>query len=112
MDKAIKYEQTVSELLDEYVDFWGSSHGINRRVIADKAHHTYQLITYGWQDGKRYVHNIAFHIEIIGSKIWIHQNNTEAMIADELMEKGVDKNDIVLGFIAPNERIHTGFAIA
>jgi XisI protein len=112
MDKSIKYEQTVSELLEEYVTFWGSSEGVYRRVLADKAHHTYQLIAYGWQDGKRYVHNVAFHLEIIDGKVWIHQNNTEAMIADELIEKGVDKKDIILGFIAPNERIYSGFATA
>lgn len=112
MDKTTQYESIILELLSEYADFWGSSHGIKRRVIADKENHTYQLLSYGWQDGKRYVHNMAFHLEIIGSKIWVHQNNTEAMIADELMEKGVDKKDIVLGFIPDKDRIYTGFAVA
>ena len=112
MDKTTQYELIILELLSEYADFWGSDNGIKRRVIADKNNHTYQLISYGWQEGKRYVHNIAFHLEIINNKIWIHQNNTEAMIADELMEKGVAKNDIVLGFIHDNERIYTGFAVA
>jgi hypothetical protein len=112
MDKTARYELIILDLLSEYAHFWGSDGGIKRRVIADKNIHTYQLISYGWQDGKRYVHNIAFHLEIIDDKVWIHQNNTEAMIADELMEKGVDKKDIVLGFIPDKERVYTGFAVA
>jgi XisI protein len=40
----------------------------------------------GWQDNKRYIHAIAFHISISNQKIIIQQNNTEAQIADELVE--------------------------
>ncbi len=112
MDKTTRYESIIIELLAEYADFWGSGNGIKRCVITDKNNHTYQLMSYGWQDGKRYIHNIAFHLELIGDKIWIHQNNTEAMIADELMEKGVSRKDIVLGFIPDKDRIYTGFAVA
>jgi hypothetical protein len=112
MDKTAQYESAVLTLLSEYAEFWGSNNGIKRRVIADKDNHTYQLISYGWQDGQRYVHNLAFHLEIIDGKVWIHRNNTEALIADELIEKGVTKNDIVLGFIPDKERVYTGFAVA
>jgi hypothetical protein len=112
MDKTAGYESIVLEMLAEYANFWGSDNDIKRKVIADKDNHNYQLISYGWQNGKRYIHNIAFHLEIIDEKIWIHQNNTEALIADELMERGVSKGDIVLGFIPYKERIHTGFAVA
>jgi hypothetical protein len=45
-------------------------------------------------------------------KIWIQCNNTEREIVDELMEKGVERQDIVLGFIPPYARIHSGFAVA
>ena len=34
------------------------------------------------------------------------------MIADELVEKGVAKEDIVLGFIEPEARQYSGFAAA
>ena len=37
---------------------------------------------------------------------------TEVMIADELVKKGVDKNDIILGFLPEATRIHTGFGVA
>lgn len=112
MDKSLKYEQAILNLFEEYATFWRTNTGVENHIIADKERHRYQLILVGWQDGKRYVHSVAFHIEIIDGRIWIHQNNTEALIADELIAKGVQKSDIILGFIPPNERIYTGFASA
>ena len=51
----------------------------------------------------------SFIFEIDG-KIWLQQNNTDILIADELIENGIPKDKIVLGFIAPSERLSTGFA--
>ena len=36
--------------------------------------------------------------DIKDEKIWIQQNLTEDLVATELVEKGVPKHDIVLGF--------------
>ena len=39
-----------------------------------------------------------------------HYANTDILIADELIANGIPKDKIVLGFIAPSERLSTGFA--
>ncbi|MBE9129517.1 XisI protein [Coleofasciculus sp. LEGE 07092] len=39
-------------------------------------------------------------------------NNTEAHLADELMELGVSREDIVLGFHSPYMRQFTDFAVS
>ncbi|KAF3885538.1 hypothetical protein DA73_0400008760 [Tolypothrix bouteillei VB521301] len=38
------------------------------------------------------------HLEIKDSKIWIQHDGTEVGIATLLLEQGVPKEDIVLGF--------------
>jgi hypothetical protein len=100
------------ELLNEFIAFWQNGDGVERKVLYDEASKTYTLISYGWQDKKRYLHGTAFHLQIIGTKVWIHQNNTEAMITDELIEKGVAREDIVLGFLPERDRAYSGFAVA
>ena len=112
MDNTLIYQNTIINLLNEYADFWKTTQGIQNQVIIDKEHHFYQLLMVGWRDSTHYIHTTAFHFAIIEGKIWIHQNNTEALIADELVERGVSKSDIVLGFIAPEVRAYTGFAVA
>jgi hypothetical protein len=112
MDKTIKYQNAILDLYQEYDAFWGHSGGLENRIVADKERNAYVLISFGWRNDESYTHLLCFHIEIKNGKVWIHENNTEAMIADELMEKGVAREDIVLGFLEPESRIHSGFAIA
>lgn len=39
-------------------------------------------------------------------------NNTEREVVDELMANGINKQDIVLGFLPSYAREHSGFAVA
>ncbi len=45
-------------------------------------------------------------------KVWIQCDETEEGIATDLMEAGISKEDIVLGFRYPKVRKYTGFAVA
>lgn len=110
MGNTLKYQFIVENLLIEYAEFWGAYRGVQPQVICDKERHIYALLTFGWEQGtQNYVHHISFHLEIIQNKIWIHQNNTEALIADELVVKGIPVQDIVLGFLLPTQRNVSGF---
>ena len=113
MANTLKYSKIVNDLMCEYADYWGSYRGVKHEVLADTKHHNFSLLAIGWEENtKRYVHNISFHIQVINDKVWIQQNNTDIMIADELIEKGIAKQDIVLGFIEPQARQYSGFAVA
>jgi hypothetical protein len=112
MDKIVKYQNAIISLFQEYDDFWGNSNGLKNHIIIDKERNSFAMVTMGWQNPNSYAHLLCFHIEIIDGKIWIHENNTEAMIADELVEKGVARKDIVLGFVEPVARAYSGYAVA
>jgi hypothetical protein len=113
MDNTLKYSHAIEKLLYEYAEFWKPYRGVTQQVIADQIHHNFTLLSLGWEEGKhRYIHDISFHIQVIDGKVWIHQNNTEEMIADELIEKGVAREDIVLGFLPERDRAFSGFAVA
>jgi hypothetical protein len=53
----------------------------------------------------------SVHIDIKNNKIWIQHNGTENSIAKELIELGVAKDDIVLGFHTPYMRRFTDYSI-
>ena len=112
MDKVKKYEEIIVSLLSDYAGIRKSlTPDVKAHRIIDKDNHHYQLLSIGWHNGK-FIYTIAFHFSIIGDKIWIQQNNTDSMIADELMEKGVQKSDIVLGFVPEKARSYSGFGVA
>jgi hypothetical protein len=112
MDKIAKFHEVISSLLHEYASIKKTvMPGVKSYVLIDKDNGHYQLLSTGWH-GSKYIYTIAFHFQILNDKIWIQQNNTDVLIAQELMDKGIDKSDIVLGFVPENARIHSGYAVA
>jgi hypothetical protein len=111
MDKIAKYQQIICELLKEYAAIKKNlTPNVKAQIVIDKENHHYQLLSVGWHNN-RFIYTIAFHFDIINDKIWIQQNNTEALIGDELVARGVEKSDIVLGFVSEKARSHSGFAL-
>ncbi|NEO02004.1 MAG: XisI protein, partial [Moorea sp. SIO3I7] len=51
------------------------------------------------------------HVDIKDGKIWIQHDGSEIAIADQLVELGVPKQDIVLAYQAPIMRQYTEFAV-
>jgi hypothetical protein len=103
MDKTVKYQEIIIATLKEYGAIKPTTN-IRKEVIIDREHNHFQLLSVGWHNGK-FTYTISFHFDLIDEKIWIQQNNTDVLIADELIERGVNASDIVLGFL-PEEVRH------
>ena len=52
----------------------------------------------------------GIHIDIKDNKIWIQSDGTEVGVANELVEAGVPRQNIVLGFKSPFKRQFTRYA--
>jgi hypothetical protein len=65
----------------------------------------------GWNGFERIYYSII-HFDIKNNKIWIQQNNTETDLAQELVNMGVPKEDIVFGLQPPYKRPYTGYGVA
>ena len=68
-------------------------------------------MTVGW-DKDEFIHDCPIHLDIINGKIWIHWNMTEIDLAKELENNGVPKSDIVIGFLSPEIREYSDYAVA
>ena len=112
MDKLTDYRLKIKELLTKYHILCKPSYGeVEVEKIFDTQDDHYQIISIGWNQQKRIYHPIM-HLDIKNNKIWIQQNTTEIDIALELLEMGVSKEDIVIGFHTPKMRQLSGFASA
>lgn len=109
--KIIKYQKLLEAFLrEEAAD--KMIPGIEFQVITDTIHHHYQLIETGWYE-KQFIHSVLFHFHIKSDgKIWLLANNTDILVAEELVKKGVPASDIVIGFHPEHMRARTGFAVA
>jgi len=111
MDTLEFYRQTIERILRKYADIPSAYEEIEQHLIIDKHRNHFMLFDVGWQQ-KRRVHGCVTHVQIIDDKIWIQRDGLEDGITDELVEAGIAKGKIVLGFHPANVRPHTGYAIA
>ena len=109
MDTIPQYRQHIQNLLIERASLaWDQR--IQAQTIFDTERDHYQLIYVGWRASKR-VYGVVLHLDIIDGKIWIQQDGTEIGIANQLVELGVPKENIVLAFDPPKLRKYTDFAV-
>lgn len=108
MDTRLNYNQIAKTVLTEYAEVYARSGG-RLYPVFDEEHHSYLLLKREWQ-GKKYLHSAIIHLDVIDGKIWVQQDHTEEGIATTLLDYGVPRDDIVLGFRAPNLRQYTEFA--
>lgn len=113
MERLEQYRQAIRQLLAAHASFEqnNSDAEIESQLIFDTEHDHYQLLDIGWEDLKR-VYNCFIHLDIKNGKIWIQRNMTEADLAEELVEMGVPKEDIVLGLHPIYKRPYTGYGVA
>jgi len=113
MEEITKFQQIITSFLQDYASEWSQPHSsVQTQVILDTQNHRYQLVRWGWKTKYDYVHTCIFHLDIIDGKVWIQENRTDILIADELMEVGIPKNKIVLGLLSPEARKDSEFATA
>lgn len=110
MDKLNEYRTKVRQLLTKYIEYKPSYGDVEVEQIFDTEYDHYQIISIGWNNQKR-IYGPIMHLDIKNNKIWIQQNTTEVDIALELIEMGVPKQDIVIGFHTPKMRQLSGFAV-
>jgi len=111
MDKLDTYRQVIRKVLKTYADITYANVNVKNRQVVDPETDQYLILSEGW-DRQHHLHSCLIHIEIINDKVWVQCDNTEDGITDELIQAGIPKEDIVLGFHEPEIRPYTGFAVA
>jgi hypothetical protein len=113
MEKVVTYTAIIKDIL-QYVGFLGKrpDDPIATQVIEDDQHGHYLLFSNGWR-GERRTYGCYLHLDLTPEgKVWLQHDGTDLEVAMLLVEKGIPKQDIVLGFQPPIVRADTGFAVA
>ena len=104
-----QFRDIIKSTLKEFFAISNQSGATQDRTVFDDESGVYQWCSYGWQDLKR-IFNVVVHIEIRDDLVWIERNASDIEIGEILAEKGIPKNQIVLGFQAPYKRGLHGFS--
>lgn len=105
----LNYYDLVEKILQPYVNITMGK-GAEVEFIVDRANGHYLIMFIGWRDQAQ-VYGSLIHIDIKNNQIWIQRDGTQEGIAQQLVEAGVPKNDIVLGYRSPFVRQFTEFGV-
>ena len=111
MEQLKRYRTVIEKVLSECCDWAKRSNqsGIEQYVSFDQERDHYIWVSLGW-DGKRREFSIVAYLRIDQGKIWIETDWTKQGIADALLDAGIAKSEIVLGFQHPSKRALTEFS--
>jgi hypothetical protein len=114
MNKIEKNKAIILAFLEQYSTYIPVNvRDCENEIIADLLRNHYQLIRIGWGKDDDFIHHTIFHFDIKpDGKVWIQANWTDIDVAQELVERGLEKSDIVIGFQPPRHRQYTGYAVA
>jgi len=110
VDQLSRYREIVRRELDGYAAWTKAGDDLRCEVVFDPVLDHFELVESGWQ-GRRRVHRVVFHLDIIDGKIWIQYDGTDRPIAEELVRAGVPKADIVLAEKPADVRPFTGYGV-
>jgi hypothetical protein len=114
MSKIETYQKIVMAIIEEYASYKPANvQEVDNQILADYYRNHFQLVRLGWNEEEDFIYHLIFHFDIKpDGKVWIQANWTDVDIAAELIQQGVDRNDIVIGFQPPSYRQYTGYAVA
>jgi XisI protein len=109
--KIKKYEKIIINWLTAYAAERTKTQ-VEYQIISDTLHHHYQVVKTAWISDV-FKHTVIFHFCIKeDAKVWLFVNNTDILVTEELIEMGIPKNEIVIGFQSPHIRQFSGYATA
>jgi len=98
-----KYRKIIQAIIEKHSECNADDWEVETQIAFDLKRDRYLMFHVGWR-GERRVFGCVIHIEIKEGKIWIQRDGIEAGIANELIEAGVVKTDIILGYRSPYMR--------
>jgi hypothetical protein len=94
MDKLTLYRQYIQSILTYHCQIDPVGEMTETYTVFDTTDDHYQVVSVGWEDGSR-MYGCLIHVDLKDGKIWIQYDGTEYAIANELIDLGVPKQDIM-----------------
>lgn len=104
-----RQQQAIHQVLEKFKQPFIAAPGTERQIVLDDENSHYQVLSLGWNEFIR-TFTVLVHMDIQKDLIWVQVDNTEPGVVEALLELGIGKEEIVLGFQAPFKRPLTGFA--
>jgi hypothetical protein len=104
MDTVKSYQAVIKQVISEYAKLRPCHGNIHLEPIFDDVNSRYALMQFGW-DRERRVRGNLIYVSIKDGKVLIEYDGIEGGIPQDLIQRGIPKQDIVLAFLPEFEAV-------
>jgi hypothetical protein len=105
MDTLKTYQEIIKQVISDYAKLRPSHGDIHLDPVFDDYHNRYALMQVGW-DRERRVRGNLIYVNIENNKVVIEYDGLENGITQDLIERGISKDDIILAFLPDSKKIN------
>lgn len=107
MDRIEKYRQILESTIKRHAQFQPANGEIKTRSVCDDENNEYMVIDSGWNEKGRRIYDVVLHFRLQDGTVYIERDNTDAEVVRELLESGINKDDVILAFnAAPYQKLN------
>lgn len=106
MDTRSVDRDVIEKVLTDYAAIPWSHGEVTSQTVFDRERDHYLIVLVG-KDGKRRVHGVLVHIDIVGDQVLIQRDGTEHGMAPKLARGGIAKDRIMLSFHAEGPLLYS-----
>lgn len=99
MDTTASVREIVKDVIRQYAALRPSHGEIRLDSVLDEAHDRYALLQVGWDRGRR-VRGLLLYVVVVDDRVFIEYDGMERGIMEDLLQRGVAEDDIVLAYLS------------
>ncbi len=107
MDRIENYRRILEKTVKRHARFQPANGDIKTHAVCDRASGEYMVIDSGWNEKNKRIYDVVLHFRLLNGIVQVERDNTDAEVVRELLESGINKDDIILAYNAlPYQRVN------
>jgi hypothetical protein len=100
MDRIENYRQILERVVKRHAQFQPANGNIQTHAVCDRETDEFMVIDSGWNEKGRRIYDVVLHFRLQEGNVYVERDNTDAEVVRELIENGIDKENIILAYKA------------
>ncbi|MGI8641009.1 MAG: element excision factor XisI family protein [Pyrinomonadaceae bacterium] len=99
------YRRILQQVAERHAQFQPANGEIETHAVCDRENDEYMVVDSGWNEKERRIYDVVLHFRL--QEGIVSRDNTDEEVVRELLEAGVEKEDIILSYNAlPYQRLN------
>ena len=98
MDKLKNYRQFLHKTVKRHAQFQPANGEIKTHAVCDRETDDYMVVDSGWNEKGCRIYDVVLHFRLQNGIVHVERDNTDAEVVRELLDAGIEKDDIILAY--------------